>query len=134
MKVLLSKLKKVATKLAADKPKLYLFALVHRVEAPADRWDLLVSSDQLEPWSMGSLKYVVGLLKKALTIEEIVRISQVVALPPTNEIVTSLSGNSQTEPGDISDLHPTHRFDRRFVIWPLSEISHAVVGAHHAQK
>jgi hypothetical protein len=134
MKPLRDKLEAVARKLDEDKPKLHLFALVHRVDAPEDRWDLLVSSDQLAPWSMEALKYIADLLKGALTTGEIIKISQVVALPPTNELVTSLAQNAQADPGDISNLRPTDRFDHRFVIWPLSENSHAAAGAHHVHK
>jgi hypothetical protein len=133
MKVLLNKLKKMATRLAKEKPKLHLFALVHRVEAP-DRWDLLVSSDKLAPWSMNALNYIVPRLKKALTIEEIIKISQVVVLPPTNAVVTSLANYAHTETGDISGLYPTDRFDRVYVIWPLSEQSKAVLSTQASES
>lgn len=125
MIALLDKLKKIAAVVDAEKPKLHFFALVHRVDTP-DRWDLLVSSDKLEPWSMEALKYIVGHLKKELTAEEIIRISQVVALPRDNKVIASLNQNRQIRSGELSVLQPADRFDRAYIIWPAGEARQAV--------
>lgn len=127
MTAMLDKLKRIAAIVDAEKPKLHFFALVHRVDTP-DRWDLLVSSDKLEPWSMEALKYIVGRLKKELTAEEMIRISQVVALPPDNKVIASLNENRRIRTGELSFLHPADRFDRAYVIWPLENARQAMQG------
>jgi hypothetical protein len=122
MTSILEKLKKVAERVNAEKPELHFFALVHRVDAP-DRWDLLVSSDKLEPWSMDALKYIVGHLKKVLSADEITRIAQVVVLPRDSKVISSLNHNPQVQAGELSFLHPADRFDQAFVIWP-ADLAH----------
>jgi len=117
MTSILEKLKKIAENVNAEKPRLHFFALVHRVDAP-DRWDLLVSSDKLEPWSMDALKYVVAHLKKTLTADEITRISQVVVLPRDSKVISSLNQNPQIQAGELSLLHRADRFDQAYVVWP----------------
>jgi len=112
------KLTRVAEEIAADKPELHFFGLVHRAEAP-DRWDLLVSSDQLVPWSMKALNFVVEHLKKILTTEEMVQIAQVVALPRDNKIIQSLKRNPRAWHGSLNDARP--RIDEAVVIWPMKE-------------
>jgi hypothetical protein len=87
-----------------------------------DRWDLLVSSDKLTPWSPESLKYIVEKLQKVgkLSPEDMVRIARVVALPRDNEVITELRENERILPGRLSVLHHADRFDQAFVIWPKS--------------
>ncbi len=117
MNAFVNKLKKIAVVVARERPTLHFFGLVHRVDAP-DRWDLLVSSDQLAPWSMEALNYLADLLKKELTSQELVRIARIVALPQENDVVTSLIQNPQLRSGELSTLPPRDRFDKAVVIWP----------------
>jgi hypothetical protein len=116
MNTLLERLKKVASIVNAERPKLHFFGLVHPVDAP-DGWDLLVSSDRLEPWSMEALRYIVGRLKKALTAKEMVRIAQVVVLPRNHKAIAGLRQNQQIRPGELTFLRPADRFDQAIVIW-----------------
>ncbi len=74
MSKLFDKLEEVARIVDRDKPVLHFFGLVHAIDA-IDRWDLLVSSDQLAPWSMEALKYIADLLKKKLRSEEVINIA-----------------------------------------------------------
>src|SRR5271154_6971447 len=100
-----NKLKKVAAIVAAEKPKLHFFGLIHRVDVP-DRWDLLVSSDKLAPWSMEALNYIADHLKKVLTAKEIISIAQIVALPRNNSVIASLTKGERIDSGEITGLHP----------------------------
>jgi hypothetical protein len=117
---LVVKLNAIAPIIDAEKPQLRLLALVHRDNAPHDRWDLLVSSDQLVPWSVEAISYIVGLLKKELTVEDMIRIARVVALPTDNALVNDLLAHDSTVPWyPLSALHPMDRFDDPpEVIWP----------------
>ena len=127
MTAMLEKLKRVAETVNSERPKLHFFALVHRVDAP-DRWDLLVSADKLKPWSMDALKYVAALLKTELTVDEIVRIAQVVVLPRDSKVIISLSEDRQVQPGELTFLHPSDRFDQAYVIWPAAEVRQSLHG------
>jgi hypothetical protein len=119
LETLKEKLEGLAEDLNAAKSKLHFLGLVHRVDAP-DRWDLLVSSDQLAPWSMEALRYVSERLQKILTPEELVQISRVVALPRNYDLIAKLSRNDQQRAGELQFLHPSESFDRAIVIWPAN--------------
>jgi hypothetical protein len=119
------KLNRLAKVVARERPKLYFFGLVHRIEAPHDRWDLLLSSEKLEPWSMDALKYVAAHLKEELTDEEIIRISQIVALPKDHPVILALSKNGDHVPGDIDGLRPADDFDQIYVLWPAKKSNRA---------
>lgn len=123
----LAKLQKVAKDIAAEKPTLHFFGLVHDDEAPPDRWDLLVSSDQLKPWSMEAIRYVVHHLRqKRLAANEMVRISQIVALPRDNVLIRDLLQQTQTVPGRIRGLHPMDYPEDVVVLWPMTEAAQPV--------
>ena len=124
MNTLYDKLEIVADIIATEKPDLHFFGLVHRLEAP-DRWDLLVSAGQLEPWTLKSLNYVVGRLRKVLTDEEMVRIARVVAMPKDNEVIRWLSHTDQVQPRKLSILNDD-RFDRVWVIRREGSVRDAV--------
>ena len=123
-----NKLKRVAEIVAKEKPKLHFFGLVHRVDVP-DRWDLLVSSDKLAPWSMEALKYIAGQLKKALTADEIIRIARIVALPRNNAVIASLAKSDAIDSDEIEGLHPADNFDQTITIWPANGRSQKKVRA-----
>jgi hypothetical protein len=114
---LIEKLQKVAQAVEQEKPELHFFGLVHRNDTP-DRWDLLVSSDQLVPWSFAALNYIAGHLQKILTTEERVRIAQIVALPRNHPLLKDLNEQDQILPGGPGGLHPMDQPDQAIVIWP----------------
>jgi hypothetical protein len=119
------KLKSVARAIADDRPKLHFFGLVHPVEAPNDRWDLLVSSDKLTPWNADSIRYVVNLLNEQLSPEEIVKIATVVTLPKDNDVVVALSKGVANSSNGIRGLRPIDDFDGVEVIWPAKKSGRA---------
>jgi hypothetical protein len=114
MKALFEKLGEVAATVAAEKGELYFFGLVHRVDAP-DRWDLLVSSEQLEPWSLKALNYLVERLRKVLADQEMVEIARIVSLPRDNKVIKRLSQDDQIRLGNLG-VPQDDQFDRAFVI------------------
>jgi hypothetical protein len=115
-----NKLKKVADEVAREKSKLYFFGLVRRDDAPPNRWDLLVSSERLQPWSLEAINYIVEQLKKKLTADEMIRIARIVVLPRNNSLITDLLKDSQAVAGvSGSNLHPMDQPDRAMIIWPV---------------
>jgi hypothetical protein len=111
-------LTKVAKDIAKERSKLHFFGVVHPTDAPYDRWDLLVSSDKLTPWSTDSIRYIVGRLKDHLSSEEMVKIAMVVALPKNNPIIAALLKNGGRSPGNLG---PLHDFDDYEVIIPTKK-------------
>jgi hypothetical protein len=117
MKTWLDKLRMVAQVVAREKPKLHFFGLVPHALLP-DRWDLLISSDQLDRSGMESLRYIIKQLKKRLTTREFLKIGQMVIMPRDKALLKKLN-----QPGEFSveRLHGLYRFnlpDEVVVIWP----------------
>lgn len=112
----LENLKLVADRVNSEKG-LHFFALVHPTEGLHDRWDLLVSSPGLEPWSMTALKYIAGLLQEFLQANDIVRVSRIVVLPRNNEVINSILNDEQIQAGRSTPAYED-QFDRAFVMHP----------------
>lgn len=120
------KLEKIAIRISQEKPRLHFLGLVHRTGALHDRWDLLVSSDKLAPWTMEALNYVVDQLKKVLTSDELIRIARVIALPRDNPVIASLLRDRQSSTNPIG-FPQRDRFDEQDVIWPLGDTKEAAL-------
>ena len=115
----------MAKDIAAEKPTLHFFGLVQRAEAPPDRWDRLLSSDQLKPWSMEAIRFVVDHLRqRRLAANEMVRISQIVPLPRDNALIRDLLQHTQIVTGRIRGLHPMDYPEDVVVLWPMTEAAH----------
>jgi len=117
MKTWLDKLRKIAERIAREKPKLHFVGLVPHEILP-DQWDLLISSDQLDRKGMEGLRYLDKTLKKHLTTREFLKITQMVIMPHDRAMLKKLN-----EPGEFSAerLHSLYRFDppdEVIVIWP----------------
>ena len=124
---LIEKLRKIASDIAQEKPKLHLVGLVHRVDAPPGDWDLLVSSDKLDPWNIDSIKYVVGQLKRRLRPAEMMSIATVVPLPRNNALVARLIQDDDGLLSSVHGLHPMDRIEQAVVIWPLKHARRPVM-------
>ncbi len=112
------KLSELAEKIAKAKRPLHFMALVHR-ENMADRWDLLISSDQLSPWSLDAIRYVDSELKKTLTSEEGLTIATIVPLAKDNEIVVQALKHGNVPPPVLVDgLHPSDYYNQWVLLWP----------------
>ena len=127
MKTFFDKLHPLADQI--DRAKgLGFFAVVHRANGLYDRWDLLISSPKLKPWSIEALRYIAGLLQKALTADELVRIARIVVLPPESEVITSLLHDDQLRPGKMGSPLDD-RFDRALVLRPNGQPKQTVTTA-----
>jgi hypothetical protein len=113
---LAEKLERVAAAVAKEKPTLHFFGLVARPSGPPDHWDLLVSSDQLVPWSLDAIHYLVNRLKKALTLSEFVRIARVVALPKDSEFIADLRAGENGH--RFRRVRPSEVPEQAVIIWP----------------
>jgi hypothetical protein len=111
----------VAATVAREKPVLHFFGIAHAVDGLWDRWDLLVSSDQLEPWRMASLTYIANHLRNTLQSDDLVRIAHIVALPADNKIIQSLIQDDQITRGKLVSLSHDANFDQVFVMWPKKQ-------------
>jgi hypothetical protein len=90
-----------------------------RRENISDRWDLLVSSGKLAPWSSDAIKYIDAQLKESLTRNENLQIAIIVPLPKNNAIVTETLKLGSVPPVDyVKGLHPNDYFSDRILIWP----------------
>ena len=110
------KLELVARQVDREKG-LYFFAVVHPIDGLHDRWDLLVSSPGLKPWSTSSLRYIAGLLQERLRIDDIVKVSRIVVLPRDNDVVSSLMENEQIRTGRTTPANDDE-FDRVVLLYP----------------
>src|SRR5690349_18673258 len=116
MNSFLQNLKRVAAALDRGRGPLAVLAIVHRIGAP-DRWDLIVSSAGLQPWTMDALNYTNKHLQRELTSEQMIRIARIVVLPADNEVVGWLLELSDSGLGVLSN-GLSDRFDNALVVWP----------------
>ena len=131
MNTLLEKLKRVASRVEAERG-LDFFGLVHR--ADIDEWDLLVSSPNLEPWSAAALEYVAEQLRRALTVREMVSISQIAVLPRDHKVIEWLSRDELILPERLSTVHDAD-FDRALILRRLQpEEATATSGDRHGPR
>jgi hypothetical protein len=108
MKKLVDKLRGIERTIAAEKGDLVLFALFLREGAP-DRWDLIVSA----PWAVGkkseALAYVVSKIEAKLTPSEIIKLSRVVFVDPSDAPVKEINRALQVEHGE-TEIHNRNFF------------------------
>jgi hypothetical protein len=124
MSKLSDKLKPLAKQIDKERGPLHFMAL-----AKTDvyqRWDLLVSSDKLGPWSLDAMTYVDKLLNESVTIDEKLLISRIVPLPKNNKIVAWVMKNGTPPPHDLNGIHPNDRVDKMIIIWPKKTVLRAV--------
>jgi len=127
---ILKKLTKVAAIVNAEK-QLYCFGVI-RHEAAPDRWDVVVSAKKLRPWSTDAIIYLAELLKKELTIAEMVQIAQVVVLPRDNEWIVALNRTDQHRPGAIRRVLSPQCCDEALVFRPAEDSARGTVAGQAA--
>ena len=125
MKRFTNKLKKVAKGIAEGKPELHFLGLVPHHLLPW-RWELLVSSDQLDQAGMDGLNYVVKHLREHLTTKDMVRISRIVILPRRKDLIKRFSKDEDFSPAAIRDLYRSDPPEEVIVIWPLKHATSVV--------
>ncbi len=124
------KLEKAARAIAAEKPILHFVGLAQRADVPPDRWDLLASSDQLEPWSIDSIRYIVEKLRQnGFKPADMVRIARIAVLPTDNKLIRRLIESDEPFAEPIPGLHPMDYPDRAYVVWPMRATPAVMVAA-----
>ena len=83
MKEIVEKLKGYEEIMAKEKGRFYFFGLFLRDDAP-DKWDLLVDADWIEKNKEESFKYIVDMVQKGLSKEELLKLSRIVLINEKN--------------------------------------------------
>jgi len=95
----LEKLKAIEQRIAKKKGDFVLFALFLREDSP-DRWDLVVSA----PWigdENKALQYLVAELKSHLKMAELIRLSRIIIVDPSDAPVQAINRAVRVEHGDV---------------------------------
>ena len=99
MKELVKKLVKVETALSKEKGELELFALFLREDAP-NKWDLLVASPWAEKNKSDALRVLSGRLQKALTKNDLMKLSRIVIIDQSNPALSAFQKAIHVEHSD----------------------------------
>ena len=83
MKEIVEKLKGYEETMAKEKGPFDLFGVFLRDDAP-DKWDILVASDWIENNKEESFKYIVDMVQKGLSKEELMKLSRIVIINEKN--------------------------------------------------
>jgi len=86
---IVKKLKGYEETMAKKKGPFDLFGLFLRDDAPG-KWDLLVASDWIEENKEESLKYIIDMVQKGLSKEELMKLSRVVLVNERNPALEAL--------------------------------------------
>ena len=89
MNALFDKIKEIDREISNEVGGLVLFGLFKPEETP-QRWDVVVSADWAGPEKMPALAYVAGKLQQRLSREQLLTLSRVVPLAPSEEFVQSV--------------------------------------------
>lgn len=99
MKEIVEKLKHQENIMAQEKGPFDLFALFQREDA-SGKWDLVVASEWIEKNKEASFKYVAGAVQKALSKEELLKLSRIVLIDNSNPSLEALQSAMHIEHGD----------------------------------
>ena len=91
MKELLKKLIEIEKEIAKEKGKFVLFGLFHREGALFDKWDLVASAPWIGEDRFEHIEYFVSKTRERLTPEEMVMISRIVLLNPSEPFVKEIT-------------------------------------------
>ena len=83
MEAIAKKLRQQELLMADEKGPFDLFALFLREDAPG-KWDLIVAAEWIEKNKEASFKYVAGIVQKALSKEELLKLSRIVIIAKGN--------------------------------------------------
>lgn len=89
MKTIVEKLALIEKEIAEERGEFVLFALMEREGSP-DRWDLVASASWIDLNLKPALDYFVTKINKYLTTSEVIILSRVVLLQPSEPFVTTL--------------------------------------------
>ncbi|PKN39344.1 MAG: hypothetical protein CVU62_03885 [Deltaproteobacteria bacterium HGW-Deltaproteobacteria-2] len=108
MKELAEKLRECEITIAKEKGPLDLFALFLREDAP-DKWDLLIAAEWIEKNKEESLKYITGIIQKALSKENLLMLSRIVLIDEKNPALKAIHNSMHIE-HSIADIQNSNFF------------------------
>ena len=112
MNQLIEKFSELEKELSEEKGEFSLFALFGREDA-FYMWDVVISAEWAEKNNNEMLKYLVSKLQKKLTKEEMLMLSMVVVLEPTNAVVEDVNRTIKVKHGNVE--FDNHDFNGVFV-------------------
>jgi hypothetical protein len=117
MNMLFEKAKEVETEIANEVGGVVLFGLFRPFETPY--WDVVVSADWAEPVHTRAIIYVARKLQERWEPEQLVQLSRVEALPPSEEFVQSVLKDVRVDHGGVEFYHRVFNrllFDEVFIV------------------
>lgn len=115
MKEIVEKLKGYEKTMAKEKGQFDLFGLFLRDDAP-DKWDVLVAAEWIEKNKEESLKYIVDMVQKGFSKEEVMKLSRIVLInersPVLEAIYRTIGGgrNIEIEDSNFFGLQIKHAY------------------------
>jgi hypothetical protein len=91
MKDLIKKFIEIEKEIAKEKGKFLLFGLFHREGALFDKWNLVASAPWIGEDRFEHIDYFVSKMKEKLTPEEMVKISGIFLLNPSEPVVKDIA-------------------------------------------
>lgn len=117
MNLLFEKTKEVEAEISSEVGGVVLFGLFKPAETPD--WDVLVSADWAGPERAPAIYYVAGKLQAMLEPEQLIQLSKVVPLPPSEEFVQSVLKAVRVDHGGVEFYHRVFNrllFDEVFIV------------------
>jgi hypothetical protein len=99
MKNIIEKLRELEQKLAEEYGDFALFAIFQREEAPKNKLDIVVSAAWFGEDDKQTLKFMIDNIQSTLTREEMLMLSKVVVLHPSELFVRDIVNDIQVEHG-----------------------------------
>jgi hypothetical protein len=100
MKQFVEKLIALERDIVAEKGDFVLFALFEREESPG-KWDVVISAPWFGKDKKTVLQFVVHKIQATLTIEEVMMLSRVILLDPTDDFVHTVTSEICIEHGNM---------------------------------
>ena len=94
------KLRSVERTISHEKGDFILFAIFLREDAP-DVWDLVVAAPWIQEKKNEALQYLVSQIKKYLKPSELIKISRIVIVDPSDAPVQAINRAIGVEHGDV---------------------------------
>ena len=88
MNELFEKIKSIGNEIDAEVGGVVLFGVFKRAETPG--WDVIISADWVGEDNIPAIYYVVPKFQERLDVEEMVSISRIEPLPPSNDFVRAV--------------------------------------------
>jgi hypothetical protein len=114
---LFEKVKEVEAKISCEVGGVVLFGLFKPADTPY--WDVLVSADWAGPERAPAIYYVAGKLQAMLEPEQLIQLSKVVPLLPSEEFVQSVLKDVRVDHGGVEFYHRVFNrllFDEVYII------------------